>query len=111
MNSQDWTVVTVKRHRNKKTLYTHKNKVENKETPMQDIIPLVERQCICHMSLQDLIRKRIAMSLTQEKADRLCGFPEHTFRDMECNRIVPDEIDQDIIQTQLGIQLKIMIAS
>ena len=58
-------------------------------------------------SLQALIRTRIIMMLNQTKADQLCCFQPHTFRDIECNRCLPTEKQHSVIQKLLGVQLRI----
>ena len=47
------------------------------------------------------------MKLTQEKADITCAFPRNTFKDIESNRLIPNEEQKRRIQQNLGIQLKI----
>ncbi len=117
MDGQDWTPVTVRRRFSKKELTQSGKapvlvrdpnksekiriaKLENAEEP-----PPKKR--VSPDSLQGLIRKRIDMSLNQEKADSLCSFPRHTFKEIEANRLIPNEEQKRRIQQQFGIQLKI----
>ena len=58
-------------------------------------------------SLQALIRKRIELKLSQEKADTTCAFPRNTFKEIEAHRLVPSEEQKRRIQQNFGIQLKI----
>ncbi len=117
MDCQDWTTVTVKRR------FTKKEQIRNGQTTIQArdseknekirIAKLdsaegpVAKKRINPESLQALIRKRIELKLNQEKADNLCAFPRHTFRDIESNRLMPSEEQKRRIQQHLGIQLKI----
>jgi hypothetical protein len=56
-------------------------------------------------SLQALIRKRIEMKLTQEKADILCVFPRNTFKNIESRRIIPSEEQKHIILEKFSVYL------
>lgn len=58
-------------------------------------------------SIRELINKRIEMKLTQDKADTLCSFPKHTFRDLESNKLVPSEKQKQFISRNFSINLKI----
>lgn len=117
MDCQDWTTVTVKRRYNKKEQIRNglttvqlrdpeKNekirmaKLENSDAP-------VAKKRINSDSLQNLIRRRIELKLNQEKADNLCAFPKNTFRDIESNRLIPNEDQKRRIQRYLDIQLRI----
>ncbi len=117
MDCQDWTTVTVKRR------FTKKEQIRNGQTTIQARDPEknekiriakldsaegpVTKKRINPESLQALIRKRIELKLNQEKADNLCAFPRHTFRDIESNRLMPSEEQKRRIQQHLGIQLRI----
>lgn len=59
-------------------------------------------------SIRELISKRIEMKLTQDKADALCSFPKHTFRDLESNKLVPSEKQKQSISRNFSINLKII---
>ncbi len=117
MDSQDWTPVIVRRRFTKKEAVQkgmttvqardseRSEKVRLAKLENQDV-PVIKKR-INSESIQSLIRKRIEMKLTQDKADMLCAFPKHIFRDIESNRIVPNEEQKRRIQQNLGIQLKI----
>jgi hypothetical protein len=117
MDCQDWTPVVSRRRQTKKELVqsgqatiqprdTNKTeririaKLENADTP-------VPKKRVNPESLQSLIRKRIELKLTQEKADGACSFPRNTFKEIEANRLIPNEEQKRKIQLNLGIQLKI----
>jgi len=116
MDCQDWTPVVARRRLSKKeaalkgqsTIQARdydKNervrltKLEEAETP-----PPKKR--IAPDTLQALIRKRIEMGLTQEKADSLCSFPRNTFKEFEANRLFPTEQQKQRIQQNFGISVK-----
>jgi hypothetical protein len=117
MECQDWTTVTVKRR------YSKKEQIKNGATTIQSRDPeknekirmarLAEsdgpgpKKRVNAESLQNLIRKRIELKLTQEKADITCAFPRNTFKEIEANRIVPSEEQKRRIQQNFNIQLKI----
>ncbi len=117
MDCQDWTTVTVKRR------YSKKEQVKNGNTTVQNSDPeknekirmarLAEsdgpgpKKRVNAESLQNLIRKRIELKLTQEKADITCAFPRNTFKDIEANRTIPTEEQKRRIQQNFNIQLKI----
>ena len=44
---------------------------------------------------------------TQEKADITCSFPRNTFKDIESNRLIPNEDQKQRILQNFSIQLKI----
>jgi len=117
MDSQDWTPVVMKRRFTKKeaiqkgmSVTQVKDSERNEKQRMVKLenqdIPTTKKR-VQSESLQSLIRKRIEMSLTQDKADALCSFPKHTFRDIESNRAVPSEEQKRRIQQNFGIALKI----
>ena len=116
MDDQDWTVVTLHRRRTKKEAIVKGNaviqprdvghnerirmaKLDNSDTP-------APKKHVDPNSLQSLIRKRIEMKLTQERADNLCAFPRNSFKDIESNRYLPSEEQKRRIHHNLGIQLK-----
>jgi hypothetical protein len=61
-------------------------------------------------SLQELIRRRMELKLTQDKADQLCHFPRYTIKGIESRRFVPTTAQQQTIQKHLGVQLKIEVS-
>ncbi len=117
MEFQDWTTVTLKRRTTKKEqIRNGQTTIQARDTEKNEKIrmakldsaegPIVKKR-INPESLQTLIRKRIELKLNQEKADMLCAFPRHTFRDIESNRLMPSEEQKRRIQQQLCIQLRI----
>lgn len=117
MDCQDWTTVTVRRRfskkeqiRNGNTTIQARDPEKNEKIRMakledQDSPPAKKR--VQSESLQTLIRKRIELKLSQEKADITCAFPRNTFKDIEAHRIVPNEQQMRRIQQHFGVQLKI----
>lgn len=115
MDCQDWIPV-VSRHR-----YSKKEQIKNGESIIQFRDPernekirmakLAESdgpspvKRVSSDSLQNLIRKRIELKLTQEKADITCSFPRNTFKDIESNRLVPSEEQKRRIHQNFAIQL------
>jgi len=67
---------------------------------------LSDSKRISHMSIQELIRTRIILGITQEHADQLCNFPAHTIKKVESNQYLPTSQQLVTIQHQLGVQLK-----
>lgn len=117
MEGQDWTPVVIRRKcttnelikkghttiQNRDPIKSEKiriAKLENSDGP-------VHKKRINGDSLQQLIKKRLELTLTQEKADMLCSFPRNIFKDIESNRIIPSEEQKRRIQQKFGIQLKI----
>ncbi len=117
MDGQDWIPVVARRRNTKKDSVhgsdsviqnrdpnkgerIHMAKLEESDTPLP-------KKKINPETLQQLIRKRIEMKLTQDKADAACSFPKHTFRDIESNRLIPSEDQKRRIQLNFGIQIKI----
>ena len=122
MDNQDWTPVTIRRR------YTKKEHPPSAETAIvsrdsersekqrlakldnSDDIPVIKKK-VAHETLQELIRKRIEMKLTQDKADAMCAFPKHTFRELEAGRLLPSPNHLRAIQQNLSVALKITTAS
>jgi len=112
MDCQDWTPVTFRRRTAskkehniqprdyKKDEKVQMFKLENSDNP-------IPKKRVSPESLQALIRKRIELALSQVKADTKCSFPRNTFRDIEANRLIPNEGQRRCIQHHFGIQLKI----
>jgi ribosome-binding protein aMBF1 (putative translation factor) len=121
MDGQDWIPVVARRR------YTKKESTHNSETTIltrdsdrgernrlakleTSDVPLPKKKIVSE-SLQALVRKRIDMKLSQDKADAACSFPKHTFRDIEANRLIPSEEQKRRIQQQFDIQLKIVLTT
>lgn len=116
MDCQDWTPVVARRRYSKKdpksgqSIIQARDPEKNEKIRMAKLADLdaptpVKR--INPESLQSLIRKRIELKLSQEKADITCSFPRNTFKEIEARRLVPNEEQKRRIQQNLGIQLKI----
>jgi len=117
MDCQDWTPVVARRHYSKKEAHAkgqttiqvrdagHSERIRLAKLDSTDA-PIVKKR-VQPESLQSLIRKRIEMKLTQEKADQLCSFPANTFKNIESNRLVPAEDFKQRIHQQFGVQLKV----
>jgi hypothetical protein len=117
MDCQDWTTVIARRRNSKK------DQIKNGQTSIQSRDPEKNEKIrmakladadgpgpvkrINSESLQNLIRKRIDLKLSQEKADITCAFPRNTFKEIEAHRLVPNEEQKRRIQQNFGIQLKI----
>lgn len=117
-DNQDWTVVQLKRKFTKKeavqkgmTTIQHRDSEKSEKVRLakldnsEDVTKPKKR--VNAESIQTLIKKRIEMKLTQDKADALCAFPKHTFRDIEAYRLIPKGEHLSKIQSRLGVQLRI----
>jgi hypothetical protein len=114
---QDWTTVTIRRKlSNKEHIRNGNTIVQTRDTDKNEKIRMakladsdepVPKKRIDAESLQNLIRKRIELKLTQEKADILCAFPRNTFKEIEAYRLIPNEEQKRRIQQNFNIQLKI----
>ena len=109
MNHQDWTTVTLKRRSAKKESDGQEAECNerNRMAKLDSSEHILIKRSIQSESLQALIRKRIEMKLNQEKADQLCSFSRHTFKEIEANRAIPTQDQQSRIQQYFGIQIKI----
>ncbi len=117
MDNQDWTTVTIKRKFSKKEhIKSGQSAIQVRDLDRNEKIRLAKldsldipviKKRIQPESLQSLIRKRIELKLNQEKADNLCAFPKNTFKDIESNKLIPNEEQKRRIQINFGIQLKI----
>lgn len=115
MEHQDWTTVVLKKRSTTKDGKTLGNKDTSErdersrlaKLEAEDTAPPKKR--LQPESIQALIRKRIELGLSQEKADQKCAFAKHTFKEIESQRLLPTSNQHSIIQRQFGIQLKHMI--
>lgn len=115
MDSQDWTPVTFRRRTSSKKEHNIQSrdfkkderirmtKLENQDAP-------ISKKRVSPESLQTLILKRIELTLSQIKADAKCSFPRNTFRDIEANRLIPNEDQRRRILQHFGVSLKINTA-
>jgi len=122
MEHQDWTTVVLKRRpttaarrdgaesgelvtgvrdadRNERSRAAKMDRMDYAEAPKKQV---------ASESLQALIRKRMELKLSQDKADQLCNFPRHTIKGIESRRILPTPAHQATLQKILGVQLKIV---
>jgi hypothetical protein len=117
MECQDWTTVTIKRRIPKReaiargmatTVVRDSERSERVRLAKLDsdevIIP---KKRVTSMSLQELIRARIGLGVTQDRADGACSFPKHTFKELEANRLIPTEDQKRRIQQVFGVTLKV----
>jgi hypothetical protein len=118
MDCQDWTTVTVRRRTSKKdTSSLGQGSIQYRDPAKSEKIRIAKledadlpgpKNRVNSESLQALIRKRIEMKVTQEKADITCSFPRNTFKDIESNRLIPNEDQKQRILQNFSIQLKIV---
>jgi hypothetical protein len=99
MDTQGWIPVTNRRRTVKKDAAARWEGAEEKDTSIT--------YHILSESLQTLIRKRIHMKVNQERADMLCSFPRHTFKNIESNRLLPT--DQQLQRIQHIFQVPLVI--
>lgn len=117
MDHQDWTTVVLKKRVTPKSAHatgqveTHTKDAGRCERTRlakleqtDEIAPPKKR--VHPESIQSLIRKRMELGLTQEKADHKCAFARNTFKDIESHRVLPTSAQHSVIQRQFGIQLK-----
>jgi ribosome-binding protein aMBF1 (putative translation factor) len=107
MEHQDWTTVVLKRRSPKDTkpaVDSEKIRLAKLEQT-DDYAPPKKR--VSGESIQALIRKRIELGLTQEKADQKCSFSKNTFKDIESHKSIPNSAQQSALQRHFGIQVKI----
>ena len=117
MDGQDWIPVTVRRRYSKKeAAASGQGSIQSRDPTKNEKIRMAKladadepgpKKRINAQSLQELIRKRIELKLSQEKADVLCAFPRNTFKEIEAHRLMPNEDQKRRIQQNLGISLKI----
>ena len=109
LEHQDWTTVTLRKRTSTKVEARDGDRHEKSRMAKLDSMDGTEipRKRVNAASIQALIRKRIELSLNQEKADQKCSFPKHTFKELEAHRLIPSAAQQSAIQKHFGIQLKI----
>jgi hypothetical protein len=116
MDGQDWIPVTVRRRASKNNSKTGGGSIQARDPEKNEKIRMAKLadadgpgpvKRVNAESLQALIRKRIELKLSQEKADSTCAFPRNTFKDIESHRFIPSEEQKRRIQQNFGIQLKI----
>ncbi len=110
---QDWNTVTLRGGRLNATApkaiqarptglseAAHARKLDESDMP-------IKPKYITSESKQELIRARLAQSLTQDKADARCALPKHTFRDLEAGKLTPSPAILRAISRELGVNLKL----
>jgi hypothetical protein len=107
MEHQQWAPVVLKRTAAPKPQHQNQDHA-NHMKKLDDDLPDLPKKCVETTSIQTLIQTRLLMKLTQKMADTKCAFPSNTFRDIEAKKIVPTEKQQQIIQKQFNVQLKII---
>ena len=118
MDCQDWTPVILRRRHSKKdpTQIGSGSSIQFRDPNRNEKIKMARlensdepgpKKRVSSESIQELIRKRIELKLTQDKADMLCSFPRHTFKEIESNRLIPSEEQKRRIQHNFQIHLKI----
>lgn len=117
MDCQDWTPVVSRRRASKKEQIKNghcsiqaRDPEKNEKIRMAKLVDADGPRSVKRInpeSLQTLIRKRIELKLSQEKADNTCAFPRNTFKEIESNRLIPNEEQKRRIQQNFSIQLKI----
>lgn len=118
MDHQDWTTVVLKRRLTARQGQGQGQGVESRDGARNERVRMAKmadmdyaeapKKQVASESLQEIIRKRMELKINQEKADQLCHFPRHTFRDIESRRALPTPAQQSAIQKHLGVQLKII---
>lgn len=107
MEHQDWTTVVLKRRNpkdSKPAVDSEKIRLAKLEQT-DDYAPPKKR--VSGESIQALIRKRMELGLSQEKADQKCSFSKNTFKDIESHKSLPNQAQQSALQRHFGVQLKI----
>ena len=121
MEHQDWTTVILKRRATKreetntygKNISTEARDIDRNERSRLAKIADTDyteapKKHVTSESLQDLIRKRMELKLSQEKADQLCNFQRYTMKAIESRRVLPTPSQQSAIQKHFNVQLKIV---
>jgi len=118
MEHQDWTTVTLKRRITAKeaqakgqTIAQNRDTERNEKARLSKLEQTDEvsppKKRVNPESIQALIRMRLELGLTQEKADQKCSFSRNTFKDIESHRSLPTPAQQSALQRYFGIQMKI----
>lgn len=105
---QDWTPVVI--HRRNPAREHHGDGGERARLARLDEctdIADAPKKRVAPESIQQLIRKRMELKINQDKADQVCQFPRHTFRDIESHRALPTPKQMSVIQKLFGISIRI----
>jgi DNA-binding XRE family transcriptional regulator len=100
---QDWTPVVLHKrrehHGSERTSMARLDSVAiDTDEPKKRVAP---------ETIQSLIRKRMELCINQDRADQVCQFPRHTFRDIESHRILPTLKQIAVIQKLFGVSVRI----
>jgi hypothetical protein len=101
MDNQGWIDVPTRRRTVKKE---QNSEFDSKTKLNKEDIPFVKKRIRSEL-LQQLIRKRIQLKVNQEKADTMCSFPRHTFKNIESNRFLPNDNQIQRIQRVFDVLL------
>jgi len=118
MDHQDWETVTLRRRVSTKEAQSKGHTTANKrDSDQQERILLAKlentdevshpKKRVNPESIQALIRKRLELGLTQDKADQKCSFSKYTFKDIESHKSLPTPAQHSTIQRVFGVQLTI----
>ena len=107
MDHQDWTTVTLKKRTKDAPRDSNRGEVARLSKLEQTDEYTPPKKRVHAESIQALIRKRIELGLSQEKADQKCAFARHTFKDIESHKSLPTPSQQSALQRIFGIQMKI----
>jgi ribosomal protein L13E len=102
MDNQEWIAVSSRRRTVKKEIESDMKVIKQEKEEIVAPTMRINNECV-----QQLIRKRIQMKVNQEKADSLCAFPRNTFKNIESNRMIPNEGQKQRIAKVFDISLKI----
>lgn len=111
MEGQDWTPVvlggrrTTKQIQERNKTSTEGQRLASLEKRIDNNESIVKKHTDPE-SIRALIKVRIDKKLTQDAADKLCGFPRHTFREIEAGRLIPNTKQLGVIQRFLGIAIR-----
>lgn len=100
---QNWEPVVLRK--SKPDAELHKVPLDFEKKPDNDVI---KKKNVSAESIQELVKRRSELGLTQKEADTKCNFPVNTFRDIEGKRLVPNEKQQNILQRIMNVQLKVI---
>lgn len=117
MECQDWNTVTIKKRFPKREVIAkgmsvpvvrdsdRSERIRLAKLDTNEVI--VPKIRVTSISLQDLIRARISLGVTQDRADGMCSFPKHTIKELEANRLIPTEEQKRRIQHFFKVLLKV----
>ena len=101
---QNWDPVILRK--SNPNAVPHKAPLDFEKKPDNDDV--IKKKIVSAESVQELVKRRSELGLTQKEADTKCNFPVNTFRDIEGKRLVPNEKQQNILQRIMNVQLKVI---